>query len=496
MSSDNDTIPGAAEDSKGKEYKMAAHVEKMEGLMKNLSRLSLLFGFVITLGMVIVSAVAGRVRAEVIVLGMLIGVFMVSVAMAVNKSYGFGFRKLLPRRFPMLGAWLRVKSDEEVMTGMPRAYLVFSSIVLLVCSGSMTAGDIFISNLAYRKVPEYVKGLNFAFAGCTIIFVTSACLSLALATLTSKKHLKTMIASFFLASLAGSVASATLNFAFEGPYHYSSMEFSRRLMLKDLQGSYIKGQEYPSANISTWLIMKFAAAEIIMAFSCFNLLLAATFCVDFNVGIKKPSSILLGILGIIMLASGLALEIVLDLLITSDIMTSGYSWSLQYIRPIVAISTLLAGIHAFNGFYSAGNLRKFTLFFLSIVVIASTIFTGITVLRFRSEALEVEAVALSPCPSMNPDDTTSFCVYNTTKADQRRYERWNPDGNEGSLPPLACIPKEKLCDGKADLFIDKMDGNHWYSYKGDDFKYELFKLILIQYSSVHFDFLWQAPLLW
>ncbi len=163
------------------------------------------------------------------VLGILIGSFMVAVAMAVNTSYSFGIVKLLPRRLPPLGAWLRVKSDEEVLTEMPRAYMVLSGIILLVCSSSMFAGDIFISDLAYRKVPEHVKGPSFAFAGCTIVFVTTACLSLALAILTSKKqHLKTIIACFFLASLAGFVTSSSLNFAYEGPYHFNRMEFRDR----------------------------------------------------------------------------------------------------------------------------------------------------------------------------------------------------------------------------------------------------------------------------
>ncbi len=492
MSCENDIIdPGSAnEDSQGKGDKdMVANLRlgQTERLMKNLSRLSLAFGFSIMIGLGLVWAKAAkRVRAEIMMtsLGILIGAFILGAAVVVSESYGFGLRKLLERFFPHPSVWLRPKSDEMVLAGMPRAYLALSGIIMLVCSGVMIAGDIIISNSpAYEEnVSNHVKGNNFYFAGCTVIFIPAACLSFALAMLTSKKHLKTIVACFFLASFVGLVASTYLNFRFEGPYRFKSMKFSTRLMLKDQQGiNYIKGQEYP--RVSMWLILKFVAAEIIMTFSFFNVLLAATLFVGFKANIKISSSRLLGILGIVMITAGLALEIVLNLLMTSDIMISGYSRSLQEIRPVVAISTLLAGIHAFNCFFSAGNLRKFTLFFLSVAVITSTVFSTVAVLKFRSEALEVETAALTPCPYEAPD--AYFCVFYITNAYVKWYKKsvWIHSGhsqwrercmtyvNEYYPPSLACIPREKLCDGRADLFMDQVD-LRYYSSSSSKLKYK------------------------
>ncbi len=479
MSGKIDIDPGSAmEGATGKGDQivfMQAH------LMKNLLWLLLVFGFAIALGMGIVWTKADEsVRVEMILtmLAIMAGAFIVAVVLVVNASYGFGFKKLFfGKFFPHPSVWLKRKSDETVLTGMPRAYLALSGIIMLVCSGVMTAGDVIISNSpAYREVSHYTKGKNFYFAGCTIVFVPTACLGFALAMLTSKKHLKTFVACFFLASFAGLVASTYLNFRFgEGPYRFESMSFSIRLMLghHHQQGNFIKGQDYP--GVSAWLILKFVAAEIIMTFSFFNVLLAATFFVGLKGSCETSSSRIMGFQGIIMISLGLALEVVLNLLITSDIMISGYSWSLQEIRPIVAISTLLAGIHALHGFYSAGKLRKVTLFFLSVIVTASAVFAGIAVLRFRSEALEVETAAQTPCQSMDSDAgaDSHFCVYNISEAYHQRYKKgggwfisldskWHDQCmpmyvNKNFPPPLACVPKEKLCDGRADLFIDGVD---------------------------------------
>ncbi len=493
MSGEYDIIdPGSGMEDQGKEDKDTAanvRVGQTERLIRNLSRLLLAFGFAIGLGMGVVWAKAYEwVRADILLttLGILIGAFMVAAAVVVSASYGISFRKLLLGRFfPHPGVLFRTKSEDEVLAGMPRAYLALSGIVMLVCSGVMIVGDIFIRNIpGYKKVSLYNdKGDNFYYVCST--FVAAACMSFALAMLTSKKPLKILVACFFLSSLAGLLASSYLFLRFGwGLYRFNRMT-SIGLMEKALQGSYIKGQDYPS--VSVWPILKFMAAEIIMTFSFFNVFLAATFFVCFKATIKRSSSRLLGFLGIILISTGIGLEFVLDLLITNNIMNSGYSPSLQSIRSKVAISTLLAGIHALHGFYSASNLRKFTLFFLSLIVITSGVFAGIAVLKFRSEAMEVEAAAaMTPCQLGNLDDLDAqFCVYNISEAYRQNYNygcvttltsRWCKrclsDVNEKSPPPLACVPKDKLCDGRADLFMDKVD-RRYYSSPFSKSRYDL-----------------------
>ncbi len=473
MSDDSDINSTSAivEDSTDKGDKMVIMRVK---LIKNFTRLLLVFGFAIVLGMCAVWAKEGAkwVRTEnlLTVLGILIGAFTVGVAVAVSASYGFSFRMF----FPLPEFWFRVQSREEVLASMPRAYLAFSGMVMLVGIGVMIVGDISIRNNQNELFYNDKDG-NFYYV-CSA-FVATACISFALAMLTSKKPLKILVACFFLSSLAGLLASTYLFQRFGwGLYRFKRIAYG--LMLKDVHGSHIKGQDYPS--VSMLQNLKFVAAVIIMTFSFFNVFLAATFFVGVKATSKKSSSRLLGFLGIMLIVAGMALEVELDLLISSNNMISGYSPALLLIRSILAISTLLAGIHALHGFYCANNLRKFTLFLLSVIIITSTVFAGIAILRFRSEALEVETAAQTPCRSMNSDEAADshFCVYNISEAYRHRYknndgcatssnslgcERCLSDVNEKSPPPLACVPKAKMCDGRADLFIDKVDGRYYSS---------------------------------
>ncbi len=438
---------------------------KKEQLLKNTARVLSGFGVALIVGMAVVYANYHSARTDIVVMGGILGAFMVTLAVVIKYSLGLTPKTLLPAKIDASWCGFRIASGEEILACLPRAYLITSGLILLTCSGFTIAGDVILSG------PKYVSIL----CGISLVYITSAVLGIILALRRKEKHLKVMIACYVLANGFGCFLAHCYTYGIAPELGYSFPEMLKSMgKIMEANGMAV-GQDYrPIRDLGVYYAMKSATADVVYAFTLFNSVLATTFVIVHNnngifIRNNDKTSPLLGMLGILLVISSIVVNISMYLMVTGVTLTTHTNNDLIITRHLSAILGLLTGLLASLGFYSAGNLHKFTTFALSFSTVVLAVMTIMPICEFQVSASASEVAAKAPCQNIS-DASNLFCVYNTTgsygdyskdtdgiiyyQPKKRRYDPMNPQPviKEKEPVKLACIPEEKRCDGKADLF--------------------------------------------
>ncbi len=461
--------------------------ERTKKLMKTVSTLTILFGSVVLVLTFFICLWSWDLQAETIAFCYAAGFFSVAVGVAIKKSYGLrisyvtdaatGMRKL---NISSPKNPLRVRGNAEIANVRPVAFLLLSSSVLLLGAISMIYGDVML-NSDFWMIRDYMKGSNLVHAAFSSVFIISSLIGFAFAFARLESHSKTAVSTYIIFNILGFLMATglffvNLNAMVEG--RASSVNSERLEMAGDnYDGSSSAIFNYPYQPYATYIALKFIPAAILSAFCLTNVVMSLGLIWAVNeedpLHKKVNRSAFMGTLGLVAIAGGVVINAVM-VLMSQFTYTNGYSGSYQRMFSMTPaiFSLLLAGLQAFFGFYSSGNFRRFVLFFLGIAVVASCTATLITVNNLNQDYSRGEHLALKQNSCIGKEDADTFCVYNSTQSNfenfRNRRERYTYESSAPDLepPPLACIPRSKVCDGVADIIMEKRwSGNSRYSDK-------------------------------
>lgn len=456
---------GATQDAKLSKLERMLEEEaaKTRKMMKMVSGMCIVGGGLTFLVTSLICCTSYRVRPEMAAFSYIVSILALAAAVGINKIYGFQ-----SVTFPKVGSNVRVvaplsvfriRGSSEVALIKPRTFLVISSLVLLCCSLVMVTGDVRLAN-HYWTIPEYMKGSNLVHAAFSSVFIVCSLLNLVLAFVNADKSNKTLISTSVIFNVIGFALAIALVIVNWNAVWRNRM---RRLDTERLD-MIARGEDaasevgYPFLPFTTWIVMKFFPADILVVFCAANVLCALGLVVAVNqedtLHEKRERSVPLGVVGLVAIVAGIALEIMLTSL-PYLVQMRYYNLDLLLTMKVSAVSLLLlVGIQGFFSFYSAKTFRRFTLFFLALGLAGVCGFALVVLTQFDGNARQTEGKSLATCQGVEHDGN-KFCVYNTTSNYlnnfARRNREWNGNQKVETAPPVVCIPREKYCDGKVDL---------------------------------------------